>query len=332
MKKLKIKFLGFENCPLEKSAFYNIIKEKYLVEETEDADYIICSIFGKPYEYCKYPQVRIMYTGENYVPDFNLVDYALSAYPIKYYDRNFYYPSFANNRERTIALQNKDRNYDKSVLTTKKYFANFIAGHESEYNLRGGFFKKLSEYKRVESPGRYLNNMPDGQIVQFMTDSKTDFQKKCKFSLCFESTKHEGFVTEKIVDSFFADTIPIYYGSDEVKKIFNEKAFINCGDYESYDDVLNRIKELDNDDEKYLEMLREPIFVQSDFATKLYEELENYLITIFEQPLEKAYRRSRVYAPAHYNKLLVGFTDKSKERRGIRKIVRNIIRKMRMIK
>jgi len=304
MKTIKVKFLGFRDCPLEKFAFYEFLYEKYNVVETEEPDYVICSLFGDPYEYCKYPQVRIMYSGENFIPDFNVVDYALSPYPITYYDRHLYYPSFVNNRERTMALETHDRNYDKSIFDDKVYFANFIAGHESEFGYRGGFFRKLSEYKRVESPGTYMNNMPNGEVVKFLTDSKTDFQKKCKFTLCFESTKHEGFVTEKIVDAFYADTIPIYYGSNEVKNIFNEKAFINCGDYESFEDVFEVIKELDQNDEKYLEMLRQPIFVNSSFGSDMYKQLEAYLENIFEQPVEMAYRRSRVYAPAYYNKIL----------------------------
>lgn len=150
--------------------------------------------------------------------------------------------------------------------------------------------------------------MPDHQTVRWNDDSKRQFQEKCKFTLCFESTKHEGFVTEKITDTFYADTIPVYYGSDSVKEIFNEKAFINCADYESFDAVIERIKELDNDDEKYMQMLRQPIFVEEGFPQKKLAELEEYICHIFDQPLEKAYRRSRVYTPKHINDYLA---DKS---------------------
>ena len=53
----------------------------------------------------------------------------------------------------------------------------------------------------MESPGSYLNTMPDGKVVSFENESKVDFQRKCKFTLCFESTNHYGFVTEKIMDA-----------------------------------------------------------------------------------------------------------------------------------
>ena len=84
--------------------------------------------------------------------------------------------------------------------------------------------------------------MPGGQLVDWLDGSKTELQRKCKFTLCFESTCHYGFVTEKIMDAFYADTIPVYYGSPTVTDIFNRDAFINCGDYPSFDAAIERIR------------------------------------------------------------------------------------------
>lgn len=307
MKTIKVKFVGvctgFEPKWME---LYNILERHYDVQIVdEDPDYILCDAFEPFYEYCKYPQVRIMVNGENYVPDFNLVDYAISRYPIQFGDRNFYMPGCIYPMKHWLALPEKDRNYPKEILQEKPYFANFISGHESENGIRGDFFKQLCTYKRVESPGRYLNNMPDGTAVRWNNSSKTDFQKKCKFTLCFESTSHYGFVTEKITDAFYADTIPVYFGNPMIKDIFNEKAFINCADYESFDAVIEKIKELDQDDEKYLEMLRQPILVDPEYPQRVLKEMEDFVCAIFDQDKEKAYRRSRVYMPAWYEEFLV---------------------------
>jgi hypothetical protein len=196
-----------------------------------------------------------------------------------------------------MTLAEKDRDYSMDFVRQKEYFANFISGHESEYIIRGDFFKRLCQYKRVEAPGSYLNNMPNGERVNWLNDSKTSFQRKCKFKLCFESTLHYGFVTEKIMDAFYADTIPVYYGNATVADIFNKDAFINVADFESFDAAIERIMELDQDDEKYLEMLRQPILVDPAYPRKLEEELTAFICHIFEQPPERAYRRSRVYRP-----------------------------------
>lgn len=306
-KTVKVKFVGvcpgFEPYWME---LYNIIERHYDVQIVDkDPDYILCDAFEPFYDYCGYPQVRIMVNGENYVPDFNLVDYAISRYPIQFGDRNFYMPGCLYPIKHWMALAEKDRNYDRSILDEKPYFANFIASHESEGNIRGDFFKKLCEYKRVESPGKYLNNCSDvGVTVRWDNESKTDFQKKCKFTLCFESTVHNGFITEKITDAFYSDTIPVYYGSPNVTEIFNKDAFINCADYDSFDDVIEKIKELDRDDEKYLAMLRQPILVDPGYTQRVFDDMERFVCSIFDQPIENAYRRSRVYIPQEYDEVL----------------------------
>ena len=281
---------------------YQLLKKNYdvIVEsDPSQAEYIICSIFDKPFQYCSYPQPRIFYSGENYAPDFNLVDYAVSPYPIDYFDRNFCYPHFGT-PARLEELEYKDRSYPITILDEKPVFANFIASHESEGNIRGDFFKALCQYRRVESAGPYLNNQPDGRCVDYKVD-KTDFQKKSKFSLCFESTAHKGFITEKIVDAFYADTIPIYYGSETIGEIFNPDAFIDVRAFESFDKAVERIMELDQNDDLYLEMLRRPIFRDPQYVTNTHAAMEQFLKHIFDQSPETAYRRSRVYAAQTYN-------------------------------
>ena len=180
-----------------------------------------------------------------------------------------------------------------------------IASHESENNIRGDLFRLLSQYKRVEAGGSYLNNMPDGQTVKMRDGSKFALQKKCKFTLCGESLMNEGFITEKIFDAFLADTIPIYYGSSTISDIINKNAYIDIRNYDNLEDVVERIIELDKDDNKYLEVLRPPVFVKEDYVEKKIEELERFLRNIFDQPLEKAYRRCKSYMPAVYERELV---------------------------
>ena len=307
MKTVKIKFAGkWEGItPEQNTICYWLKKNGYDIQVTDDADYVICDVLGKyHYEYCQYPQVRIFECGENVTPDFNLVDYAISRYPISFGDRNFYYPGCTMSGAYWHRLAKKDRNYSADILKEKPYFANLIAGHDSEHNHRSIFFAKLSAYKRVESAGTLLYNMPDGMKVNWLDDSKTNFQRKSKFTICFESTAHEGFITEKITDAFYADTIPIYYGSSNITEIFNKDAFINVSDFESFDAVVEKVKELDQDDEKYLDMLRQPILVDPDLPRRLDEELEKYILHIFEQPLEKAFRRCRAYYPQWQNEHL----------------------------
>lgn len=168
--------------------------------------------------------------------------------------------------------------------------------------------------------------MPDGAVVNWKDDSKIEFQRKCKFTLCFESTAHYGFVTEKIMDAFYADTIPVYYGSQTVTDIFNKDAFINCADYESFDAVIEKIKELDQDDEKYMQMLRQPPLVDPSYPQRLEEELSDYICHIFDQPVQKAYRRSRVYTPRRHNDYLARSVDEDTLTMG--NLIKRILKKI----
>lgn len=304
MKTIRVKFVGFWNGFVpEKTRIYLDLSKLYNIEITDSPDYIICSCFEPLYDYCNYPQVRIMDIGENYIPDLNLVDYAISRYPVSLLDRCFYHPGCIDFRGRFEALQMPKENRDIDFIKSKPYFANFIASHESEDNIRGEFFKQLSQYKRVESPGTYLNNT-DGNIVNWKDSSKTDFQRKSKFTLCFESTKSGGFVTEKITDAFYADTIPVYFGSEEVFNIYNKDAMIYCASRDDFDATIEKIKELDTNDEKYLEMANQPILNPSFDYQKFRADYEAFLRHIFEQPIEQAYRRSRVYVPKQHEEYL----------------------------
>lgn len=330
MKTVKLNYVGVGSYfDKEQNLIYDILKNNgYDVQITEDPDYLICDAFTEnPYEYCGHPQVRIMYSGENYIPDFNLIDYAISPYPIAFGDRHFHLPACVWPRSHWLDLARRDRSgFTMEFVKEKPFFANFITSHESEGNIRGDFFKQLCQYKRVESPGTYLNNMPGGETVDWLNDSKTQFQRKCKFTLCFESTNHYGFVTEKLMDAFYADTVPVYFGSSTAAEIFNKDAFINVADYASFEEAIEKIKELDQDDEAYLAMLRQPVFVDPGYPQRLEEALKAYICHIFDQPLEKAYRRSRVYRPQKIDGYLARAVDS--ETLTMKNLVQRILEKI----
>ena len=297
-KKIRIKYVGFWPG-FDRNTFRitRILQELYDVEFCDDPDFVICSCFDEHSDYLEYSQPRLLYSGENYLPDLNLVDYAISPYPISLYDRCFRVPYGMFRTDKTSHCAKRSRGeitFSREDIKKKTRFANFCASHDSENNIRGDFFKKLSEYKKVDSIGTYLNNT--GAKVNFSDGTKADYQRICKFSLCFESTSHAGFNTEKLLDAFWADTIPVYYGDPHIGEIYNKKAFIDVSDYESFDEAIARIIELDNDDEAYLEMLNQPVFNDPMYSEKLIQGCENFLRNIFDQQPEAAYRRSRVYA------------------------------------
>lgn len=294
MKTIKINFVDFEKeFKKEDNFIYNALSKYYNIEISEKPNYLFFSVFSD--ENLAYDCVKIFYTGENLCPDFNLCDYAIGYEYLDYQDRYFRLPYYMRAEKICRLMEEKDKNCEDKLAERK--FCNFVYSNQDADKIRKKFFEKLSEYKKVDSGGTYLNN------IGKRCEDKLAFQRQYKFSIAFENSSHPGYTTEKLVDAFAAQTVPIYWGDTEVREVFNSKAFIYLEDENSVNEVIQKIQELDQDDGKYMKMLREPAL---NGKNKGYEycqkEFENFLKNIFEQKVEKAYRRNRVFWGEYYQK------------------------------
>lgn len=305
-KEIKIKFVGFWPDFNEKQNFFTKVLDKhYQVIISETPDYVFCSVAGEPYEECKYDGVRIHFNGENYTPDFNIHDYAISYCNLQFEDRHLQYPLYLVAEKPLSLVPQKHINVTSEILKTKPYFCNFVYGFSREYREKA--FEIFGKYKAVKSPGTGKNNMPDHPLVKSIED-KLNFLRKCKFTIAFDSTEMPGFVTEKIFHAFAAQTIPIYFGDPTINKHFNRKAFINVADYDfDLEKVLERIIEIDQDDELYLSILKEPVFIDDQYLDQKKKQFEAFLINIFDQDYNKVYRRSRASSPKTHNDNLLEY-------------------------
>ena len=144
---------------------------------------------------------------------------------------------------------------------------------------RDEFFHRLCEYKKVHSAGRHLNNMDiniPGAITIPGYDAqsgphKINFLRNYKFVLAFENEQWPGYTSEKLTDAMFADSVPIYWGNSLVGRDFNTKSFVNCNEYENLDKVIERIIELDTNEDAYRSVIEQPYCVDNvvpEFARK----------------------------------------------------------------
>lgn len=288
MKKLKVKYLdwwaGFDS---DNYMINEILRNHYDIIETNNPDYVICSMYSK--EALKYDCVRIFYSGENFCPDFNLFDYAIGFERMDYGDRYVYGPNYILNPKYWDDVKKMLVKHTREAIDEKNKtdFCSFVVSNGVGDSLRLEFFEELSKYKKVNSGGRYQNNI--GQLDG--VPDKYEFQKCHKFSICFENSSHPGYITEKIVQGFAAGTIPIYWGAQDVSKFFNENAMVVVRDRSDVYRAVEQIKKIDNDDGLYRFMLEQPAIMNIDYIENLKKDLENFLVNIFEQPIEKAYRR-----------------------------------------
>ena len=114
--------------------------------------------------------------------------------------------------------------------------------------------------------GEYLNNVGYKMPYPYWSPDYFNVLQKHKFMICFENTKMETYSTEKIVNPFLSGTIPIYWGSNNVKNIFNTDTilFLKDESEESINKLIEQIIELDNNDTKYLEFINRPIFTEEN--------------------------------------------------------------------
>lgn len=282
MKHIKVKFTGFyKNHRVEDDPIYKILCENFEVELSDDPEYLIYSVFDEShyrYDNC----VKIFYTGENIVPDFNQCDYAIGYEHMTYGNRYYRCPDWViNYRSDADRMMIKHHNVKESIAN-KSGFCSFVVSNTLGDVMRTKLFHSISRYKQVDSGGRYLNNV-GGPVAD-----KVAFEMAHKFTISCENSAHSGYSTEKLVQGFAAKAVPIYWGDPDIDKIFNKKAFICVADYKSEDALLERIGYLDTHEQEYQQMLSEPALVDPDYVEKTMAGLEQFLVDIVDQPLEKA--------------------------------------------
>ena len=234
-KHIRIRFVDFwDDFVPENNIFHQILSQPYEIKLSDTPDYIFCSVFGE--EHLRYNCVKIFYTGENQCPDFNLYDYAIGFEHLTMGDRYMRLPIYYLNRYQKFFRLMQEKH--AKPLPAKSGFCSFVYSNDRASAVREQFFTQLSTYKNVSSGGRYRNNI-GGPV-----EDKLAFELQHKFSFSFENSSYPGYCTEKLVQSFAAQTVPIYWGDPTAADTFNEEAFINCNRYSSWDEVLEAIKRI----------------------------------------------------------------------------------------
>lgn len=285
MNKIRINFTDFwKGFNPEKSIFYKILEKKYTVKLSENPDYLFFSCYG--YDHLKYDCVKIFYTGENIVPDFNFCDFAIGFHYFNFGNRYRRIPLFSS-RESYKGLLNKNVSNKKKLLNRK--FCNFLYSNKNNaHPVRKKFFETISSYKQVDSGGRYLNNLG------YMVDNKNSFLSEYKFTIAFENSEGEGYTTEKLVDPMSVNSIPVYWGNPKVGRDFNTSSFIRLEDAseKEIDSAIEKIISLDRNDDDYLKMLHQPWLFPKQYinAEEIFEE---FLTHIFLIPLQDGFKSPR---------------------------------------
>jgi hypothetical protein len=160
----------------------------------------------------------------------------------------------------TYKFMNTDTTVNKITHVPKKNVCVIISnGNDSEG--RNLFLEQLEKHVKIDYAGNYKNNI---ERVQYPHCSPgfIDFVSKYKVIISMENSKNNNYITEKILHGFTANTIPVYWGANNILDYFNEDRFINVKSFNESDiyDAINKIMIVLNNDDKFIEMINKPIY------------------------------------------------------------------------
>lgn len=315
MRTIKIKFTDMPpefNC--QDNYITRALNENFIVSFSDTPELLFYSNIGT--EFTRYPEaVKICISGEPVLPNFNDCDYAIDYHNLQYGDRHFRAGEILGNVGHPVSPSIQDRSAVQPNFANRK-FCNFVYSNNRNgtgARLRESFCLQLAQYKPVDCPSvslhnvdaelcdRYTHSLHGGRFVanEDWVRTKLNFLCQYKFTIAFENTALSGYTTEKLYHAFHAYSIPIYWGNPDVCQQFNPQAFINVNDYGGdFQAVIERVIELDQDDEKYLAMLRQPPF-RSDYPFDEESRLAGFLKHIVDK------------GPNPYEKNAMGFLNAS---------------------
>ncbi len=195
--------------------------------------------------------------------------------------------------ENSSSFSPNDFNTKHSLSTrAKTSFCNFVYSREigNDRKLRRDFCKLLMKYKKVDCAGATLNNTNrlrkyEERMAPYQ--AKLNFISSYKFTIAFENASNDYYISEKIFHPLMVGSVPIYWGCLKIEEYINPNAIINCLNYNSFNEVIEKVKEIDNDPDLYQEYINaKPVLPDSRFY-QAERELKQRVQHIATEALER---------------------------------------------
>jgi hypothetical protein len=192
------------------------------------------------------------------------------------------------------------RNSD-DIINSKKDFCSLVQASnnpdratffdiaEKKYYIKSsGPWRQTIKDEDGLNPYKYHNySNPDymGRIDGLTYRDKINFFSDTMFNLAFQFTNTDYLTQEKIIHSYAANCIPIFYGNQFIEEEgFNPDTFINCHKFENFEHAFEYISEIYEDKNKLKKYFEEPIFIDNKLPEYFNEE---YILNFFEKIIEE---------------------------------------------
>lgn len=287
-KTLKVWFVDFwldMNKP-QGNFFYEILSTKFSIEFSDKPDLLFYSCFGN--EHLNYSCTRIFFSTENWRPNFEIADYAIT---FDYLEdkRHLRMPLWAlYYSDQTNTQIGKSMKDIFNAWLCKSKFCCILVSNPSATQ-RIDFFHKLNSKLVVDSAGKWNNNI--GTEIAEGTHNKLKFISDYRFVISFENSTYPGYTTEKILEPLLVGSIPIYWGDPLVGQDFNLTRFVNVKSISEFDDIVLLLEAIENDKSLAKQFFRESFFANGVKPKYLGSDyLSTQLFTWIEDAAAKEFR------------------------------------------
>lgn len=297
MSKLKVSFSDFWGGYDPNNNFWTLMFKRLNIPYDvvdNNSDLLISSCFGGNWPYKK-SNKKIYWTGENWfrmdtkiqqLGGNSILDFFDMVYSFDYNDYKNHYrlplylidciESNLTDFNKNLRKKSKEELYSEFK---KRKFCTFVQGN-GNCKFRNDYFLNLNEIEKVDSFGSLFNNTQQ----TLNRDGKIETTKSYKFALAFENSEYDGYISEKIIDAFKSDVIPLYWGGTKSSEEFNGKSFIDVNVL-GHKDSIELVRQLNTDFDLYWEYYNQPIIGEnqiplSNRISEFENQFKNFLKSI----------------------------------------------------
>ena len=212
---------------------------------------------------------NLWWSFENRRPPAGIFDGTISFDLDSYDDSNFYLPLVyqyldisGRGREyvrhkKTVLECMEQREFAVEQIEKRPGFVSVFMNNPHPMRIRA--IEKLNKFGEVSIFGRY-----NGRYVK----NKVGIANNFKFNLCFENDLYPGYVTEKVLEAWLSESIPLYWG-DDAGGVLNPDAIVNLRDFSNMETFLEYVENLHQSPEKMAKMIGQPLFSKNCDYSKL---------------------------------------------------------------
>ena len=162
-----------------------------------------------------------------------------------------------------------------NAKSKKNKFASLVASHDIP-KIRTEIFNKINKIGEVKCAGKLLHN--DDTLKNEFNNNKIEYLRDFKFNICPENTISDGYITEKLFDSFKAGCIPIYSGDENIElDLINKNALLFYRRCEDNSELLKEVERLNKKDDKLFDAFQNQVKINDSMIDYLWERREKIL-------------------------------------------------------